>query len=144
MGWERKRGKLQEFNRLLRGARDTTFVVDADFVPPPDDVRFVLTLDSDTILPIGAVAEMVGTLAHPLNRPQFDSSGRVVKGYGILQPRITPALPTRLGGTVSSSCTPVTPVSTLHLSGVGHQSGPVWRGHLHRQACTTSMLSKHH
>ena len=100
MGWERKRGKLQEFNRLLRGARDTTFVVDADFVPPPDDVRFVLTLDSDTILPIGAVAEMVGTLAHPLNRPQFDSSGRVVKGYGILQPRITPALPTRLGGTV--------------------------------------------
>ncbi len=100
MGWERKRGKLQEFNRLLRGARDTSFVVDADFVPPPADVRFVLTLDSDTILPIGAVAEMVGTLAHPLNRPRFDPSRRVVKGYGILQPRITPALPTRLGGTV--------------------------------------------
>ncbi len=99
MGWERKRGKLQEFNRLLRGANDTSFVVDADFVPPPDGVRFVLTLDADTILPIGAVAELVGTLVHPLNRPQFDASGRVVKGYGILQPRITPALPTRVGGT---------------------------------------------
>jgi cyclic beta-1,2-glucan synthetase len=99
MGWERKRGKLQEFNRLLRGAKDTSFVVDADFVPPPDGVRFVLTLDADTILPIGAVAELVGTLVHPLNRPKFDASGRVVKGYGILQPRITPALPTRIGGT---------------------------------------------
>ncbi len=99
MGWERKRGKLQEFNRLLRGAEDTSFVVDANYVPPPADVRFVLTLDADTILPIGAVAELVGTLMHPLNRPQFDNTGRVVKGYGILQPRITPALPTRVGGT---------------------------------------------
>ncbi len=99
MGWERKRGKLQEFNRLLRGANDTSFFVDADFVPPPEGVCFVLTLDADTILPIGAVAELVGTLAHPLNRPKFDASSRVVKGYGILQPRITPALPTRIGGT---------------------------------------------
>ena len=99
MGWERKRGKLQEFNRLLRGANDTSFLVDADFVPPPADVRFVLTLDADTILPIGVVAELVGTLVHPLNRPLFGASGRVAKGYGILQPRITPALPTRVGGT---------------------------------------------
>ncbi|MET0987723.1 MAG: phosphorylase, partial [Steroidobacteraceae bacterium] len=100
MGWERKRGKLQEFNRLLRGAKDTSFLVDADFVPPPDDVRFVLTLDVDTILPIGAVAELVGTLVHPLNRPELDDSQRVVQGYAILQPRITPALPTRIGRTV--------------------------------------------
>ena len=54
MGWERKRGKLQEFNRLLRGARDTSFLADAHFVEPPAEVRFVLTLDADTILPIGA------------------------------------------------------------------------------------------
>lgn len=99
MGWERKRGKLQEFNQLLRGARDTTFLVDEHHVPPPDGVRFVLTLDADTILPIGAAAELVGTVAHPLNRPELDASGRVVQGYGILQPRITPALPTRVGAT---------------------------------------------
>jgi len=99
MGWERKRGKLQEFNRLLRGAHDTSFLSGAHFVPPPDGVRFVLTLDADTILPIGAAAELVGTLVHPLNRPRLDASGRVVQGYGILQPRITPALPTRVGGT---------------------------------------------
>jgi cyclic beta-1,2-glucan synthetase len=99
MGWERKRGKLQEFNHLLRGAHDTTFLTDEHYVPPPDEVRFVLTLDADTILPIGAAAELVGTLVHPLNRPQLDASGRVVQGYGILQPRITPALPTRVGAT---------------------------------------------
>ncbi len=99
MGWERKRGKLHEFNRLLRGARDTSFLDDAHFVEPPAGVRFVLTLDADTILPIGSVAELVGTLEHPLNRPQFDAGGRVVKGYGILQPRITAALPTRVGVT---------------------------------------------
>ncbi len=99
MGWERKRGKLQEFNRLLRGAQDTTFLTDAHYVPPPDGVRFVLTLDADTILPIDAAAELVGTLEHPLNRPQSDASGRVVQGYAILQPRITPALPTRVGAT---------------------------------------------
>ncbi|HTN50234.1 MAG TPA: glucoamylase family protein [Burkholderiaceae bacterium] len=99
MGWERKRGKLQEFNRLLRGAQDTSFLVDAHFVPPPAGVRFVLTLDADTVLPIGAAAELVGTLAHPLNRPRFGASGQVLEGYSILQPRITPALPTRAGGT---------------------------------------------
>ena len=99
MGWERKRGKLQEFNRLLRGAHDTSFLADANYVPPPDGVRFVLTLDADTILPIGAAAELVGTLVHPLNRPQFDVRNRVIQGYGILQPRITPALPTRVGST---------------------------------------------
>ncbi len=99
MGWERKRGKLQEFNRLLRGAQDTSFLRDVHFVPPPERVRFVLTLDADTILPIGTATELVGTLAHPLNRPQFDAHQRVVLGYGILQPRITPALPTRVGGT---------------------------------------------
>jgi cyclic beta-1,2-glucan synthetase len=99
MGWERKRGKLQEFNRLLRGAQDTSFLVDDHFVPPPDGVRFVLTLDADTVLPIGTAVELVGTLVHPLNRPRFGASGRVVEGYSILQPRITPALPTRAGGT---------------------------------------------
>ncbi|MGH6623455.1 MAG: hypothetical protein ACREBN_05760, partial [Burkholderiaceae bacterium] len=99
MGWERKRGKLQEFNRLLRGAQDTSFIRDAHFEAPPVGVRFVLTLDADTILPIGTATELVGTLVHPLNRPRLDSSQRVVQGYGILQPRITPALPTRVSGT---------------------------------------------
>ena len=97
MGWERKRGKLHEFNRLLRGATDTSFMTDAHFyVAPPDDVRFVLTLDADTILPFGAATELVGALLHPLNRPRIDpASGAITDGYGILQPRVTPTLPAR-------------------------------------------------
>ena len=95
MGWERKRGKLQEFNRLLRGAQDTSFVA-LDGIPAcaPEGVRYVITLDADTRLPIDTVRRLVGTAAHPLNRPLHDAeSDRVVEGYGIFQPRITPTLP---------------------------------------------------
>ncbi len=95
MGWERKRGKLHELNRLLRGAQDTTFVAVAGQPPRvPDDVRFVITLDADTRLPRDAAARLVGKMAHPLNRPLFDRARRrVVRGYAILQPRVTPLLP---------------------------------------------------
>ncbi len=95
MGWERKRGKLHELNRLLRGAIDTTFVSPDGAAPAvPDGVRYVLTLDADTRLPRGAALRLVGKMAHPLNRPRFDSAlQRVVGGYAILQPRITPSLP---------------------------------------------------
>ncbi|WP_085315555.1 GH36-type glycosyl hydrolase domain-containing protein [Derxia lacustris] len=95
MGWERKRGKLHELNRLLRGAGDTSFVT-ADGQPPrvPAGVRFVVTLDADTRLPRDAVTRLIGKLAHPLNRPRFDAAhGRVTGGHAILQPRVTPALP---------------------------------------------------
>jgi cyclic beta-1,2-glucan synthetase len=99
MGWERKRGKLHELNRLLRGATDTSFLVEPGDVPAA--VRFVITLDTDTQLPRGAAARLVGTLAHPLNRPRFEPrEGRVVEGYGILQPRIAPTLPTEREGSI--------------------------------------------
>ena len=95
MGWERKRGKLHELNRLLRGAADTTFLDiqgQAPIVIP--DVRYVITLDADTRLPRDTVRRLVGKMAHPLNRPRFDmAAGRVVEGYAVLQPRVTPSLP---------------------------------------------------
>jgi cyclic beta-1,2-glucan glucanotransferase len=96
MGWERKRGKLHELNRLLRGATDTTFLpVNGEPPHVPAGVRYVITLDADTRLPKGAAYRLVGAMAHPLNRPRFDpESGRVVLGYGVLQPRITASLPT--------------------------------------------------
>ena len=96
IGWERKRGKLHELNRLLRGATDTTFVP-VNGRPPavPEGVRYVITLDADTRLPKGAAYRLIGAIAHPFNRPRFEPrKGRVVDGYGILQPRITPSLPT--------------------------------------------------
>jgi cyclic beta-1,2-glucan synthetase len=96
MGWERKRGKLHELNRLLRGAEDTTFVsVNGRHPGVPQGVRYVITLDADTRLPKGCAYRLVGAMAHPLNRPRFDPGvARVVGGYGILQPVITMSLPT--------------------------------------------------
>ena len=89
MGWERKRGKLHELNRLLRGAADTSFMA-AGGRPPAiaSDIRYVITLDADTRLPRDTARRLVGKMAHPLNRPRFDSaSGHVLEGWAVLQPR---------------------------------------------------------
>ena len=99
MGWERKRGKLHELNRLLRGAADTSFVGRGGppYTPPPAPpagVRYVITLDADTRMPREAARRLVGKMAHPLNHPRLDAgTRRVVEGYGVLQPRVTPSLP---------------------------------------------------
>ncbi|WP_145561805.1 GH36-type glycosyl hydrolase domain-containing protein [Yersinia aldovae] len=100
MGWERKRGKLHELNRLLRGATDTSFIATAAGEPQvPADVRYVITLDADTRLARDAVIRLIGKMAHPLNQPRFSADKqRVIDGYGILQPRVTLALPTGKGG----------------------------------------------
>ena len=102
MGWERKRGKLRELNRLLRGAADTSFVdPEAGAPAAPAGVRYVITLDADSRLPREAARRLVGTIAHPLNRPVFDGAAeRVVDGHAILQPRVTPTLPEAGGGTL--------------------------------------------
>jgi cyclic beta-1,2-glucan synthetase len=102
IGWERKRGKLHELNRWLRGASDTTFIpVRGSLAPAPSNVRYVITLDADTQLPRGTAKRLVGKMAHPLNRPRLDPvSGRVVEGYAVLQPRVTPSLPTSSEGSL--------------------------------------------
>ncbi|HEX9949626.1 MAG TPA: glycosyl transferase, partial [Thermodesulfobacteriota bacterium] len=96
IGWERKRGKLEELNRLLDGTRPE----EADqlvYVGSPDhlsNVRFVITLDTDTQLPVGTGRRLIETLSHPLNRPRFDAAGKIIAGsYTIIQPRIIPSLP---------------------------------------------------
>jgi cyclic beta-1,2-glucan synthetase len=94
MGYERKRGKLAEFNALLRGGprgRFSEIVGDTALLPA---IQYVITLDTDTQLPREAAWQLVGTLAHPLNRPVFDEArGIVAEGYGILQPRVGVSLP---------------------------------------------------
>ena len=91
IGWERKRGKLHELNHLLRGAADTSFI---NAVAIPTAVRYVVTLDADTRLPREAIRRLIGKMAHPLNWPRLDAdTGRVVEGYAVLQPRVTPSLP---------------------------------------------------
>jgi len=88
MGWERKRGKLLDLNQYLRHAYDP-FPVKAGDLSRLPHIRYVLTLDSDTQLPRGSAQRMIGTMAHPLNRPLVDPDLNIVtEGYGILQPRV--------------------------------------------------------
>ncbi len=89
MGRERKRGKLADLNALLRKGDASAFVLMEGDTRLLGNVRYVITLDTDTQLPRDAALEFVGTLAHPLNRARWDDRvGRVVAGYGILQPRV--------------------------------------------------------
>ncbi len=90
MGWERKRGKIEEFNRLLRGATDTSFAIQVGDLRVLPEIRYCITLDSDTRLPRDVARQLIGIISHPLNRARFDPGvGRVVEGYGILQPRVS-------------------------------------------------------
>ncbi len=94
MGWERKRGKLAEFNHFLRGGARHAFTTVVGDVEPLQAVRYVITLDSDTVLPPDTAADLIGALAHPLNQAVYDPArGRVTRGYGILQPRVGVSLP---------------------------------------------------
>ncbi|MGZ3447252.1 MAG: GH36-type glycosyl hydrolase domain-containing protein, partial [Myxococcaceae bacterium] len=94
MGWERKRGKLADFNHLIRGGAEGAFSVVLGDLAVLREVRYVITLDADTVLPPETAPLLVGAMAHPLNRPVLDAAGaRVVRGYGILQPRVGVSLP---------------------------------------------------
>jgi len=88
MGWERKRGKLLDLNKLLVGGNDA-FPIKAGQIDALGRIRYILTLDSDTQLPRGTAVQLIGAIAHPLNQAVIDPKTRIVTaGYGILQPRI--------------------------------------------------------
>ncbi|MGH9400882.1 MAG: glucoamylase family protein [Terriglobia bacterium] len=102
MGWERKRGKLLDLNRLLRNDSDN-FPVKAGDLSILPTVRYVITLDSDTSLPREAAYRLAGTLAHPLNRAVIDpATNTVVKGYGILQPRVGISVPSAVSSRLAN------------------------------------------
>jgi len=94
MGYERKRGKLADLNALLREGKRDGFSLLVGNTALLAGVKYVITLDTDTQLPRDAAHQLVGAMAHPLNRPVFDAAlGRVCIGYGILQPRVSTSLP---------------------------------------------------
>jgi cellobiose phosphorylase len=94
MGYERKRGKLAALNALLRGGTRDDFSLVVGDTPALVNVKYVITLDTDTHLPRDAARQLAGVMAHPLNRPRYDPEKmRISEGYGILQPRVTASLP---------------------------------------------------
>ena len=93
MGYERKRGKLEQFNALLRGEAQSDFSAIVGDVSIFSSIKYVITLDTDTQLPRDAARTLIGNMAHPLNRPVYDAEkGRIVEGYAILQPRASISL----------------------------------------------------
>ena len=94
MGYERKRGKLEELNALIQGQRKRFFSVIVGDEKIYTSVKYIITLDTDTQLPRDAAWKMIGTMAHPLNHPVYSSKKkRVIEGYSILQPRVSNSLP---------------------------------------------------
>ena len=99
MGYERKRGKLADLNALLRGGGHDRFSLVVGDTAVLPNVKYVITLDTDTQLPRDSARQFVGVMAHPLNRARFDTAGKrkggalVTEGYGILQPRVSISLP---------------------------------------------------
>ncbi|MEG0306674.1 MAG: glucoamylase family protein [Clostridium sp.] len=89
IGWERKRGKLEEFNRLIKGDKNTTYNVFSSDIKTLKEVKYIITLDGDTVLPRDTARVLVGTMVHPLNKAYIKEDCTIWRGYGIMQPRIS-------------------------------------------------------
>lgn len=93
MGYERKRGKLEDLNRYLMRKDTGVFSIIEGRKEALSGVSYVVTLDADTMMARDSVWQLVGTMAHPLVQPKYDAQlGRVVRGHGILQPRVDSGL----------------------------------------------------
>ena len=89
LGWERKRGKLEEFNHLIRGDKETSYNIISGDIENLYEVKYIITLDADTQLPMGTAKKLIGAMCHSLNTPYIDyKNKKVVRGYGLMQPRI--------------------------------------------------------
>ena len=135
MGWERKRGQAGGV-QPLSARRSGGGVLDRSSATPTRirQVRYVITLDADTVLPPDAAPLLVGAIAHPLNRAEYDpAAGRVVHGYGILQPRVGVSLPGAHRSRFAADSFRAPGGGSLHHRRVRRLPGPVRRGELHRQ-----------
>ncbi len=87
LAWERKRGKLEQFNGLVIDGNEAPFVRHVGESSDLNRLRYVVTVDAESMIPPGTVNRLVGAMLHPLNRAAFDGN-RVVRGYSLIQPRI--------------------------------------------------------
>ena len=132
MGWERKRGKIEEFNRLLRGATDTSFSTHVGNLDVLPSVRYCITLDSDTLLPRDAARQLIGIIEHPLNRPRFERSGRA-RDAGVRHPATSRQRHDveRGGVALRADLRRSYRRGSVYDRGLGCLSGSVRRRHLH-------------
>jgi hypothetical protein len=86
MGKERKRGAIMDFCRLALTGENASFMAMSSNIP--SEIKYIVTLDADTYLPAGSLKQLIGAMEHPLNKAIIDGNGRIVSGYGLLQPRI--------------------------------------------------------
>jgi len=94
LGYERKRGALEHFNSLLLGKLSLEdqekYYTGHSFNDFHKKIKYVITLDQDTQLVLGSAFQLVGAMAHPLNKPIFNKEHtKIVKGYGIMQPKVS-------------------------------------------------------
>ena len=94
LGHERKRGALLQFNELLlghMGKQEQKYWYFANTLDHfHEDIRYVITLDADNRLVLNTALNLVGAMAHPLNRPVLNKEGtKVIRGYALMQPRVS-------------------------------------------------------
>lgn len=94
LGYERKRGALLQFNQILLGKMTSEeqkkWFFASSFDEFKEDILYVITLDADTRLILNTALNLVGAMAHPMNRPELNKEGtKVVKGYALMQPRVS-------------------------------------------------------
>ena len=94
LGYERKRGALLQFNKLLLKQMSLKDQVKNYNVHTFDDfdvdIKYVITLDTDTKLVLNTALNLVGAMSHPLNKPILNKNRtRVIKGYALMQPRVS-------------------------------------------------------
>ena len=100
IGWERKRGLLTQFNEYLLGHERNKFkantIQDYKCENSKDmpNIKYIITLDSDTELTFNSAFELIGAMSHILNKPVLnDERNLVIDGHALIQPRVGVSLP---------------------------------------------------
>ncbi|WP_461206771.1 GH36-type glycosyl hydrolase domain-containing protein [Clostridium sp. DL1XJH146] len=90
IAWERKRGKLDEFNRLIKGDKNTSYDIISGNINKLVGSKYIITLDADTKLPRDTAKGLIGAMSHILNKPHLYQGKKMIRrGYGIMQPKIS-------------------------------------------------------
>ena len=80
LGWERKRGLLTQFNEYILKHEKNKFKINTINQENLPQIKYVITLDSDTDLVLNTAFELVGAMAHILNIPEIKNAIKDILG----------------------------------------------------------------